>query len=414
MAAEKARFYLEKAVPELKEYEQKGIFNKVCVHWRAHQTSTLIYHRFLQDEIRSIAKKRSDFEHKVNTPGVTESDFVRYIEYEMNLEALRKKRTKRFGIKATPQHAGRRVLFILDRATRKLPGSLGLWIQYIEYCRRQKMYRRLSDVFSDALRLHPANADLWVYAAKYAMEDHADMTQARSYFQRGLRFCKSQRNIWVQYGRLECIYIAKLFARRRILGLDESGKNADVTRTAADDDTDMIVLPAIIEEDINPTGKKNDEIDEGALETLNSTPALTGAIPIAIFDAAMKESGDNLILSHEFFNMVFEFEDLPCLRKILDHIVTQQTTKSPLHYRTAICHIKVPVAGLKVTSPEFPQALGISLSNMKKYQLDPNLAQELIKWLEPLSKNEELDPALHKVLELTLARAQKTLPSKDE
>jgi U3 small nucleolar RNA-associated protein 6 len=29
MAADKARYYLEKAVPELKEYEQKGIFNKV-------------------------------------------------------------------------------------------------------------------------------------------------------------------------------------------------------------------------------------------------------------------------------------------------------------------------------------------------------------------------------------------------
>lgn len=29
MAAEKARYYLEKAVPELKEYEQKGIFSKV-------------------------------------------------------------------------------------------------------------------------------------------------------------------------------------------------------------------------------------------------------------------------------------------------------------------------------------------------------------------------------------------------
>ncbi|PCG99256.1 RNA-processing protein, HAT helix [Penicillium occitanis (nom. inval.)] len=394
MAAEKARFYLEKAVPELKEYEQKGIFNK--------------------DEIRSIAKKRSDFEHKVNTPGVTESDYARYIEYEMNLEALRKKRTKRFGIKATPQHAGRRVLFILDRATRKLPGSLGLWIQYIEYCRRQKMYRRLSDVFSDALRLHPANADLWVYAAKYAMEDHADMTQARSYFQRGLRFCKSQRNIWVQYGRLECIYIAKLFARRRILGLDESGKAVEVASTAADGDTDMIALPAITEEDINPTGKKNDEIDEGALETFNSTPALTGAIPMAIFDAAMKESNDNIILSQEFFDMVFEFEDLPCLRKILDHIVTHQTTKSPLHYRTAICHIKVPVAGLNVTSPEFPQALGISLNNMKKYQLEPNLAQELIRWLKPLSENEELDSALQKVLEITLARAQKILPSKGE
>lgn len=42
MAAEKARFYLEKAVPELKEYEQKGIFNKVCLRWIAHQCPMVI------------------------------------------------------------------------------------------------------------------------------------------------------------------------------------------------------------------------------------------------------------------------------------------------------------------------------------------------------------------------------------
>lgn len=32
MAADKARFYLEKAVPELKEYEKKGIFTTVIAH----------------------------------------------------------------------------------------------------------------------------------------------------------------------------------------------------------------------------------------------------------------------------------------------------------------------------------------------------------------------------------------------
>jgi U3 small nucleolar RNA-associated protein 6 len=331
----------------------------------------------------------------------------------MNLEALRKKRSKRFGIKATPQHAGRRVLFILDRATRKCPGNLGLWVQYIEYCRRQKMYRRLTDVFSDALRLHPANADLWIYAAKYALEEHADMTQARSYFQRGLRFCKSQRNMWIQYGRLECIYIAKLFARRQILGLDQPVKDRSAPTQAIDGEEDMIALPALTAEDINPTAEKDDGLDEGALEALNSTPALTGAIPMAIFDAAMKESSSNLILAQEFFDMVFEFEGLPCLRKILEHIVTHQTTKSPSNYRVAICDIKLPVAGIKATSPEFPRALGTSLRHMKKYQIEPNLAQELVRWLRPLSENEELDPALHKVVEITLGNAQKHFPAKD-
>lgn len=331
----------------------------------------------------------------------------------MNLEALRKKRAKRLGIKATPQHAGRRVLFILDRATRKCPGNLGLWVQYIEYCRRQKMFKRLTDVFSDALRLHPTNADLWIYAAKYALEEHADMTQARSYFQRGLRFCKSQRNIWIQYGRLECIYIAKLFARRRILGLDGTAKDSTMISQDMDTDADMIALPAITEEDVNPTVDKNDAVDEGALEALNSTPALTGAIPMAIFDAAMKDMNDNVILSQEFFDMVFEFDQLPCSQKILDHIVTHQIAKSPTHYRTAICHVKLPVAGIEVTSPEFPLAFGNSLSNLKKYPLDSNLSQELVKWLKPLSENEELDPALQKVFEITLERAKKHIPSTD-
>ncbi|KAH8693035.1 putative rRNA processing protein Utp6 [Talaromyces proteolyticus] len=392
MAADKARFYLEKAVPELKEYEKKGIFSK--------------------DEIRSIAKKRSDFEHKVNASGVSPSDFARYAEYEMNLETLRKKRTKRLGVKAAAQHTGRRTLFILDRATRKCPGDLGLWVQYIEFCRQQKMYRRLSDVFADALRLHPSKAELWIYAAKYTLEEHADMTQARSYFQRGLRFCKTQRNMWVQYGKLECIYIAKLSARRRILGLDQPPQEKSALTEAVDEDADMMALPKITAEDINPELGKEDGVDEGALKTLDATPALTGAIPMAIFDAAMKQSANNPILAHEFFDMIFEFEDLPCLRKIVDHVVAQQLSTSPNTYHTAICHIKSPVAGIRVTSPEFPRAFGTSLSHMKKYQMGFDLAQELTGWLKVLSENKELDPSLQKAVMMTIGRVQRDLAPK--
>lgn len=33
MASDKARFYMEQAVPQLKEFEEKGIFSKVCLPW---------------------------------------------------------------------------------------------------------------------------------------------------------------------------------------------------------------------------------------------------------------------------------------------------------------------------------------------------------------------------------------------
>lgn len=53
MAAEKARFYLEKAVPELKEYEQKGIFNKVCAHYRTS-------HRDLVANLSDLCRMKFD------------------------------------------------------------------------------------------------------------------------------------------------------------------------------------------------------------------------------------------------------------------------------------------------------------------------------------------------------------------
>jgi U3 small nucleolar RNA-associated protein 6 len=330
----------------------------------------------------------------------------------MNLDLLRRKRVKRLGIK-TPAHTGqRRIFFILDRATRKFHGDLGLWIQYIEYARQQKAHKKLSQIFTDALRLHPTNADLWIYAAKYALDDHADMTMARSYMQRGLRFCKNSKNLWVQYGRLEMIYIAKIAARRRILGLDRPRTDTSAPEDSIDDpNADMIALPQITAEDINPSLDKDAEVDQGALQNLSATPALGGAIPIAIFDAAMKQFGGDAVFGHEFFNMVLEFEDLPCLRKILEHVVEKQVAASPASYHTQICYVKAPVAGIKVTSPDFPGAFGTSLSRLKQYALDHHLAQEIVKWLQPMSETEEVDPALRTVVIATLQRWRRVLPA---
>ncbi|KAJ5683967.1 RRNA processing protein Utp6 [Penicillium maclennaniae] len=382
-ATDKARFFLEKSVPELKEYERKKIFTK--------------------DEITAIIKKRSDFEHKLNARGAQPADFVRYVEYEMNLETLRKKRVKRLGVRQAGHSGQRRIFFILERATRKFHGDLGLWIQYIDYARKQKAHKKLAMIFTDALRLHPTSAELWIYAAKSVLDDHADMSQARSYMQRGLRFCKSARMLWLQYAKLELIYIAKLAARQRILGLDEVRTEA-VQETAQDDlGSDMITLPKITEEDINPTQGE----DEEALQTLNSTPALSGAIPLAIFDAAMKNFHNDDQFGFDFYEMVSEFEEAPCLGKILDHVVETLQTHQPTSPRTQICYIRRPTTGIRVTSPEFPRALGSALARLKESPLTIDLARAVVNWLQPIAEKEELDPSLKKVILATVRNAER-------
>lgn len=335
---------------------------------------------------------------------------MRYVQYEMNLDALCKKRVKRLGIRSAGHSGQRRIFFILERATRKFHGDLNLWIQYIEYARKQKAYKKLSMIFTDALRLHPTSVELWLYAAKYVMDDHADMSQARSYMQRGLRFCKSSRSLWIQYAKLELIYIAKLVARQRILGLDEASQPNPVQGTDEDDmDADMIALPQITGEDINPS-RGDGEVDQQALHNLNATPALSGAIPLAIFDAAMKHFDNDDRFGLEFYSMVVEFEEVPCLRKILGHVVETMRAHKPASPRTQICYVRFPTAGVRVTSPEFPRALGDSLARLKESPLTPDLAREVVDWLRPVAETEELDPSLKTVIVATMRRAEKALP----
>ncbi|CCF46153.1 hypothetical protein CH063_14996, partial [Colletotrichum higginsianum] len=76
--AEKARFYLERSVPQLREWEEKEIFTK--------------------DEIRTIVQKRSDFEHRILAPRSKPDDFSAYAKWEHSLETLRAKRCKRMKI----------------------------------------------------------------------------------------------------------------------------------------------------------------------------------------------------------------------------------------------------------------------------------------------------------------------------
>ncbi|EAW09545.1 snoRNA-binding rRNA-processing protein UTP6 [Aspergillus clavatus NRRL 1] len=390
-ATDKARFYLEKSVPELKEYEKKKIFSK--------------------DEIMSIVKRRSDFEHKLNARGAQPVDFVRYAEYEMNLDALRRKRVQRLGVRSGGHAGQRRIFFILERATRKFRGDIGLWIQYIEYARLQKAYKKLTTIFTDALRLHPTNVDLWIYAAQYNLDEHADMTMSRTYMQRGLRFCKSSKKLWLHYAKLELIYVAKLVARQRILGLDqpiEAPKPAD--EGGLDDaNADMIVLPKITGEDINPSAGDENGVDEVALQNLNSTPALSGAVPIAIFDTAMKNFAYDDVFGRDFYDMVSEFEDIPCLCKILGHVVEVLLQHKPASHHTQICNIRLPIAGIQPTSPEFPRALGSSLTRLKEHRQNPKIATDVVSWLQPLQNAEGLDPALEKVIAATIFNAERVL-----
>ena len=392
MAADKARFYLEQSIPELREWERKKIFSK--------------------NEISSVARKRSDFEHLLNSRGEsTPTDYARYASYEINLNALRKKREKRLGVKATSYTGQRRVFFILDRGTRKFPGDLRLWTQYIEFAKKEHAHKRLEKMLTKVLRLHPTKPALWIWAAKYMLEEQADMLAARGYMQRGLRFCENDVALWLEYARLEMIYVAKVAARQKILGLDETSTKQQDTEMEDDLTADTIVLPEVTAEDMNP-GLRDDKGYNAALQNLASMPALSGAIPIAIFDSAMKHFKNDETLGEQFFDLVAEFDQAPCSRKILQHILDSLIYSRPRSMSVYICRFKLPLFGTLPTSPDFPGALRGSLQAIRGSMEEcpdakKQLAGRAASWLTQLVHSADLDEDVRTALTASIRQFSK-------
>ncbi|KAG4269746.1 hypothetical protein FPRO04_03406 [Fusarium proliferatum] len=157
--ADKARFYLERAVPQLRGWEEKEIFSK--------------------DEIRTIVQKRNDYEHRVLSPGNKPSDWSSYAQWEQSLESLRSKRCKRLRIRHLQSaHAGQgRTLAIYERGVNRHPGSSALWREYLSYTSSVKASKRWRKTMTNALRMMPTDPELWTMAGRRSAKN-GDMAAA--------------------------------------------------------------------------------------------------------------------------------------------------------------------------------------------------------------------------------------------
>ncbi|KAG0216542.1 U3 snoRNP protein [Mortierella sp. GBA30] len=248
--ADTVQFYMEEMIPEMRDLEQKGIFTK--------------------KEITSILKQREKYEYALKRRIAKKADFLRYIEYEMNLEALRKKRRARM-VSNTKQsisdYAGpRRIYFIFKRCLIKFKGDISIWLQYINYAKKTGASRTLGKIFAQAIQLHPANEKLWILAAAWEWEENANIVAARVLLQRALRLNTTTEALWHEYFRLELVYIAKILARRQVLGIDKTEEEIekDLLQEKEVDSDNMIVLPTVTGEEFSAFNKDDDDDEDTA------------------------------------------------------------------------------------------------------------------------------------------------------
>jgi U3 small nucleolar RNA-associated protein 6 len=324
---------------------------------------------------------------------------------------------QRMGVRNTGYSSSRRTFFIFERATRKFPGDTPLWMQYLDYTRSQKAHKRVGKILTTVLRLHPTNAELWIFAARYAAERDGNPSAARGYLQRALRFCPKEIAIWLEYARLEMLFISKISENLLQLGVtsdQEDSLAVEEVQTIDETTADIIELPDV---DLEHTGSKTLEpLDTQALRNMASTPALSGDIVIAIFDTAMKEFDDDATLAEQFFDIIAEFHKLSCTQRLLKHIVQCLGRQVPATVSGAICVFKLPLVGVDPTSSKFPLALRHALQLIRasivqqhNKQKRLNIAEKVACTILPLVVNNDIDSEIQTVIGSVLSQIVKLL-----
>ncbi|KAF7659958.1 hypothetical protein LDENG_00290460 [Lucifuga dentata] len=199
--AEVVQQRIEDRIPELEQLERVGLFTK--------------------KEVKSIIKRATALEYKLHRLMINKEDFIAYIQYEIYvLELIKKRRAhiqyqfKREEIEYPIIH---RINSVFRRATNKWKDDVQLWLSHVAFCKKWATKQQLNKVFSAMLAIHPDKPALWIMAAKSELEDRNSSESARHLFLRALRFHPNNKKVYQEYFRMELLHAEKLRKQREEL-----------------------------------------------------------------------------------------------------------------------------------------------------------------------------------------------------
>jgi U3 small nucleolar RNA-associated protein 6 len=377
--SDKARYALERSIPELEDLEKKGLFNR--------------------KEINMIVRRRTDFEHRIAGRGSKPRDYLAYVKFEKNVDRLRKKRVERLKevIDRTPSVStwaiSSRILFIFQRGTNKYPSSMELWAGYLKYARKQESVKVVYDVYSKLLSLQPRNIDVWLSGAKWEFEYNKNVKGARALFKRCLRFNIEEERVWIEFIKFELNYLSKLLARRKLLQLvseraqledleqqekERLKKKNDDDENEEDEQEDIIALN-VGEEEINSELNKLPEMNVSVLGSVDDNPVLRGDLIMTLYDVfietMLKRVKDDDDVTDEKKKLVMRLADKLLLlidrfdilerTHMCNYIIEDLVARFPNDSICLLLKLTLPLRYLSINDSNFVNELQ---QNVKLYQ----------------------------------------------
>lgn len=189
------------------------------------------------EDVATIVRRRRDHEYALQRPGAGRATFLRYAAFERETTALFAARAAARSVpekraRSIAAQQGARVNLVYSRAIRKFKGDVQLYLHYAKHCVETGARGSAEKVLMRAIAHRGDSEKVWIAAMGFHFEACGDVKTARAIAQRGLRAMRGSKALWLEYFRMELVYIAKLIARRVAIGVVGV---ADVEEVGADD-----------------------------------------------------------------------------------------------------------------------------------------------------------------------------------
>lgn len=347
--SDRARYFLEQTIPEMEDMLKKGLIDK--------------------NEIRMIVKKRTDFEHQIDARKPDLQDYLSYIEFEVNLDKLRRKRRLRLikikKLSTKPSISdwsiSRRIFFIYERALKTHNENVDLWLQYLNYAKSQHAFRVVYKTYSRMLKLHMRNVNVWISAAKYEFEKNLNAKGARMLFHNGIAINYDSLKMWCSYAHFELLYISKILARIEIVSSISQDQNKTGNDNVSELDLDKINIP-----EIEDTLLAKRTIVKKKFESINKIiddPVLNCNVINEIFDSSVSsiiadftlESRKKKLLfeiSESFLRLFDSFKSLNIMH-LYNHVLNRLKQSYSSSTKTVFLEATLPIRVLKISDASF-------------------------------------------------------------
>ena len=132
------------------DFENSKVFYLISAYVKCYILSGFL--------LRAIIRKALELEYRIQRRSLLKDDFIRYVQYEINLLDLIEKRRARVGYTFKKDEIEdpiiHRIQSVFRRASIKWKDDVRLWLSFIAFCRKWASNIHLSKIFSSLLAFH--------------------------------------------------------------------------------------------------------------------------------------------------------------------------------------------------------------------------------------------------------------------